>query len=130
MSILEASEAETINGALNGDSDLLASQRTSLYSIDTDDVEFSLLESDVSSQQSVDSPSQLSASFSRTDSQARSLQDKSRKCQSVSSFFAREKQGQFSYASRRPAEGIPSTDDPFTVGSSQGSCISDRVRNK
>ena len=126
VSVLEASEAETLNGALNGDGDLLASQRTSLYSIDTDDVEFSLLESDVSSQQSVDSPSMLSAttSFSRTDSQPRSLLDKSRKCQSVSSFF--EKQGQFSYASER----VPSMGDPCTVGSSQGSGISDRVRNE
>ena len=67
-----------------------------------------LLESDVSSQQSVDSLSLLSAtaSFSRTDSQPRSLLDKTRKCQSVSSFFAREKQAQFSYASVRLAEGI------------------------
>ena len=131
-SVLEASEAETPNGALCGGSELSASQRTSLYSIDTDDVEFSLLESDVSSQQSVDSPSLLSAStsFSRTDSQSRSLQDKPRKCQSVSSFFSRDKQGQFSYSPGASTEGLLSINDPCTAGSSQGSGISDRVRKK
>lgn len=110
------------------DSELSVSQRTSLYSIDTDDVEFSLLETDVSSQKSVDSPSLLSVSrsFSRTESQPRSLQDKARKCPSVSSFFTSEKQGRFSYTPGRTNEKCHSAADLSAFASSQSSSNSQR----
>ena len=112
------------------DSDWSQSQRPSLYSIDTDDVEFSLFETDVSSQQSVDSPSLLSVSrsFSRADSQPRPSQD-TRKGPSVSSFFATDKQGQFRYTPGRVKEKLHSAGDLSVYGNNHSSSNTEQVNN-
>ena len=130
-SVSEENQSEVDNKIGHSvDSDLSQSQRPSLYSIDTDDVEFSLFETDISSQQSVDSPSLLSVSksFSRADSQPRPSQD-TRKCPSMSSFFATERQGQFRYTPGRVNEKLHSAGDLSAFGSNHSSSNNEKVNN-